>query len=61
MGARDRPSRSGDGDSGTWRYRRGYGRRKCHLDAIPMILIGGRSPLLDDELLPLPGGIDRLA
>src|SRR4029077_17779220 len=31
------------------------------LDAIPMILIGGRSPLLDDELLPLQGGIDQVA
>jgi acetolactate synthase-1/2/3 large subunit len=32
-----------------------------YLDAIPMVLIGGRSPLLDDELLPLQGGIDQVA
>ncbi|HZP44178.1 MAG TPA: thiamine pyrophosphate-binding protein [Candidatus Binataceae bacterium] len=37
------------------------GVANAYLDAIPMILIGGRSPLLDDELLPLQGGIDQVA
>jgi acetolactate synthase I/II/III large subunit len=37
------------------------GVANAFLDAIPMILIGGRSPLLDDELLPLQGGIDQVA
>jgi acetolactate synthase I/II/III large subunit len=37
------------------------GVANAYLDAIPMVLIGGRSPLLDDELLPLQGGIDQVA
>jgi acetolactate synthase I/II/III large subunit len=37
------------------------GVANAYLDAIPIILIGGRSPLLDDELLPLQGGIDQVA
>lgn len=37
------------------------GVANAYLDAIPMILIGGRSPLLDDETLPLQGGIDQVA
>jgi acetolactate synthase-1/2/3 large subunit len=37
------------------------GVANAYLDAIPMILIGGRSPLLDDELLPLQGGIDQVS
>jgi acetolactate synthase I/II/III large subunit len=37
------------------------GVANAYLDAIPMILLGGRSPLLDDELLPLQGGIDQVA
>src|SRR6202030_1530139 len=37
------------------------GVANAYLDAIPMILIGGRTPLLDDELLPLQGGIDQVA
>jgi thiamine pyrophosphate-dependent acetolactate synthase large subunit-like protein len=37
------------------------GIANAYLDAIPMVLIGGRSPLLDDELLPLQGGIDQVA
>jgi acetolactate synthase-1/2/3 large subunit len=37
------------------------GVANAYLDAIPMVLIGGRSPLLDDELLPLQGGIDQIA
>jgi acetolactate synthase-1/2/3 large subunit len=36
------------------------GVANAYLDAIPMILLGGRSPLLDDELLPLQGGIDQV-
>jgi acetolactate synthase-1/2/3 large subunit len=37
------------------------GVANAFMDSIPMILIGGRSPLLDDELLPLQGGIDQMA
>jgi len=37
------------------------GVANAYLDAIPMVLLGGRSPLLDDELLPLQGGIDQVA
>ena len=37
------------------------GVANAFMDSIPMILIGGRSPLLDDELLPLQGGIDQVA
>ena len=37
------------------------GVANAYLDAIPMVLFGGRSPLLDDELLPLQGGIDQVA
>ncbi|HZY59548.1 MAG TPA: thiamine pyrophosphate-binding protein, partial [Candidatus Binataceae bacterium] len=37
------------------------GVANAYMDSIPMILIGGRSPLLDDELLPLQGGIDQMA
>jgi thiamine pyrophosphate-dependent acetolactate synthase large subunit-like protein len=37
------------------------GVANAYLDAIPMVLIGGRSPLLDDETLPLQGGIDQVA
>src|SRR6185312_9481036 len=37
------------------------GVANAYLDAIPMILLGGRSPLLDDETLPLQGGIDQVA
>jgi acetolactate synthase I/II/III large subunit len=36
------------------------GVANAYMDAIPMLLIGGRSPLLDDELLPLQGGIDQM-
>lgn len=37
------------------------GVANAYMDSIPMLLIGGRSPLLDDELLPLQGGIDQMA
>src|SRR2546423_3248144 len=37
------------------------GVANAYLDAIPLVLLGGRSPLLDDELLPLQGGIDQVA
>src|SRR5579863_8326617 len=36
------------------------GVANAYMDSIPMLLIGGRSPLLDDELLPLQGGIDQM-
>src|SRR5579885_462003 len=36
------------------------GVANAYLDSIPMVLIGGRSPLADDELLPLQGGIDQM-
>jgi acetolactate synthase-1/2/3 large subunit len=36
------------------------GVANAYMDSIPMILIGGRSPMLDDELLPLQGGIDQM-
>jgi acetolactate synthase-1/2/3 large subunit len=37
------------------------GVANAYLDAIPLVLLGGRSPLLDDELLPLQGGIDQVS
>src|SRR5579875_1588744 len=36
------------------------GVANAYMDSIPMLLIGGRSPLADDELLPLQGGIDQM-
>src|SRR5438477_2184565 len=37
------------------------GVANAFMDAIPLVLLGGRSPLLDDELLPLQGGIDQVS